>query len=74
MSRSLTWLFLWTLFHSALVHVVQAHPHHGPHVSSWPDPFRQLEEEWPTPSEVRLASGSPGPEYWQQKVDYRIDV
>ena len=24
------------------------------------------------PSEVRLASGRPGPRYWQQRVDYRI--
>ncbi len=28
----------------------------------------------PTPSRLRSASGAPGPDYWQQKVDYRIDV
>ena len=28
----------------------------------------------PTPTEVRLGSGAPGPEYWQQRVDYRIDA
>ena len=28
----------------------------------------------PTPNRVRTASGSPGPDYWQQRVDYRIDV
>lgn len=38
------------------------------------DSFRQLEEILPTPSEVRLASGAPGPRYWQQKVDHDIDV
>ena len=37
------------------------------------DPFRQLNEVWPTPNEYRLASGAPGPQYWQQKVDYDID-
>ena len=32
--------------------------------------FRPLEMECPTPSETRLASGAPGPAYWQQQVDY----
>ena len=39
-----------------------------------PDKFRQLDELLPTPTERRLASGAPGPRYWQQKVDYKIDV
>ena len=33
--------------------------------------FRDL-REFPTPNEWRTASGSPGPKYWQQKVDYVI--
>ena len=36
------------------------------------DAFRQLEEVWPTPSSTRLASGAPGPGYWQQRADYTI--
>ena len=28
----------------------------------------------PTPNRVRTASGAPGPDYWQQEVDYRIDA
>lgn len=28
----------------------------------------------PTPTERRTASGQPGPAYWQQRVDYAIDV
>ena len=36
--------------------------------------FKQLDELLPTPSEVRLASGAPGPAYWQQRASYRIDV
>ncbi|QDU84683.1 Aminopeptidase N [Planctomycetes bacterium Pla163] len=39
-----------------------------------PDAFRQLDELLPTPNDQRLASGAPGPGYWQQKVDYRIAV
>lgn len=41
---------------------------------SFEDKFRQLDEDLPTPNESRLASGAPGPEYWQQKVDYNIKV
>jgi hypothetical protein len=28
----------------------------------------------PSPSERRLGSGAPGPDYWQQRVDYEIDT
>lgn len=28
----------------------------------------------PTPTEARLASGAPGPAYWQQRVDFAIDA
>jgi len=38
------------------------------------DKFRQLEEILPTPNSYRSAAGEPGPDYWQQKVDYTIDV
>jgi hypothetical protein len=31
-------------------------------------------EDWPTPTTVRTASGRPGPDYWQQRTDYRIHV
>ncbi len=37
--------------------------------------FRQLEDDkLPTPNVYRAATGEPGPDYWQQKVDYIIDV
>ena len=38
------------------------------------DKFRQLEEILPTPSQTRTASGAPGPVYWQQRADYKIQV
>lgn len=38
------------------------------------DKFRQLDELLPTPNTYRTASGAPGHDYWQQKVDYEIDV
>jgi len=42
--------------------------------NSAPDAFRQLEEVLPTANAYRNASGAPGHEYWQQKVDYDIQV
>jgi len=42
---------------------------------TYEDKFRQFEgEDWPTPNEYRAASGAPGHNYWQQQVDYVIDV
>lgn len=38
------------------------------------DKFRQLEEVLPTPNDYRNAAGEPGKEYWQQKVDYKMEV
>jgi hypothetical protein len=38
------------------------------------DKFRQLEEILPTPNDYRNAAGEPGKEYWQQQVDYKMDV
>ena len=33
-------------------------------------PFRRL--ELPTPNTIRTGAGTPGPDYWQQRVDYVI--
>ena len=38
------------------------------------DPFYPIDSWWATPGEQRLGSGAPGPEYWQQRADYIIDV
>jgi predicted secreted protein len=38
------------------------------------DKFRQLDEVLPTPNVYRNAAGAPGHQYWQQEVDYDIDV
>lgn len=36
--------------------------------------FKQLGQALPTPNVYRTASGAPGHEYWQQQVDYHIQV
>lgn len=38
------------------------------------NPFQPFSWEWPTPNDIRLASGAPGPGYWQQAADYDIAV
>ena len=38
------------------------------------DKFRQLDEVWPTANVYRNAAGEPGHQYWQQQVDYTINV
>lgn len=40
----------------------------------WGGKFEQLGPVLPTPNEYRTGSGAPGPEYWQQQADYKIDV
>ena len=35
-------------------------------------PFRPL--DLATPNTIRTGAGLPGPDYWQQKVDYRIEA
>lgn len=36
--------------------------------------FEPLESVWRAPNECRLGSGAPGPDYWQQRADYNIEV
>ncbi len=36
--------------------------------------FKQLTEELPTPNSYRTASGRPGPDYYQQQVDYVMNI
>ena len=38
------------------------------------DPFRQLDQQLPTPNDYRNASGAPGHKYWQQQADYNIKL
>ncbi len=41
---------------------------------SFEDKFRQLDEVFPTPNLSRPATGEPGPMYWQQRADYKIQI
>lgn len=58
----------------ATLNVATAQPNQQT-VNDWRDAFRQLEDEdWPSPNRERRATGAPGPDYWQQDVDYDIDI
>ena len=39
-----------------------------------PDKFKQMYDLFATPNIYRTASGAPGPEYYQQQADYKIDI
>lgn len=45
---------------------------HGPEAATDSSVFRPL--DLPTPNQYRSASGAPGPRYWQQRADYRIEA
>ena len=62
-----------------LATVASAHPDDHPwrpeRLLPREDPFARLDDaELPSPNRFRAASGAPGPDYWQQQVDYDIDV
>lgn len=65
------WLTLATYLVLALVFLAPP-PAGAQEAAGWkgPSPFRPL--DLPTPNTMRTGSGRPGPDYWQQKVDYRI--
>jgi hypothetical protein len=44
----------------------------GGHVNN--NKFKQLKDELATPNSFRTASGAPGRDYYQQKVDYVMDI
>ena len=42
--------------------------------TQWKGKFEQLDQTLPTPNSYRTGSGAPGPNYWQQRADYVINV
>jgi hypothetical protein len=54
---------------AVLAALVLAPPASGQSVAD-SSPFRPL--DLPAPNRIRTGSGRPGPDYWQQRVDYRI--
>ncbi len=69
MTRSFLWLPLLALLFASSAHTAIEQTK-----GSFKDKFRQLDEVLPTANSYRTAGGEPGHEYWQQRVDYDIDV
>ena len=55
----------------AHVAIAQTQPNKGGYDQN---PFRQMYQEMATPNMYRSASGAPGPMYYQQKADYKMQV
>ena len=72
--KRLKYLFLSAVFISASVMAQeQKQPEREPgHLNT--NKFRQLYEEFATPNMFRTASGAPGPAYYQQQADYKMDI
>ena len=62
------------LFVSSFLAMPSAHAAIQQTKGDFEDKFRQLDEVLPTPNVYRNAAGEPGHQYWQQQVDYDIDV
>ncbi|WP_271405199.1 M1 family metallopeptidase [Tenacibaculum soleae] len=66
-----TILFVFSLFLIATTAFAQQITKEG-HTNQ--NKFRQLKQELPTPNNQHTASGAPGKDYTQQKVDYTMDI
>ncbi|TYB79277.1 M1 family metallopeptidase [Bizionia myxarmorum] len=73
--KKLKYLFLSALFVSvgAFAQDQEQKPERKPgHTNT--NKFKQLYDEFSTPNMFRTASGAPGPAYYQQQADYKIDI
>ncbi len=65
-------LLFWILFSVSVV--AQQAPKSKEQGHEDVNKFRQMYDVLATPNMYRTASGAPGPEYYQQQADYKIDV
>ncbi|OBX21403.1 MULTISPECIES: M1 family metallopeptidase [Bizionia] len=73
--KKLKYLFLSALFVSlgAFAQDEEQKPERKPgHTNN--NKFKQLYDEFSTPNMFRTASGAPGPAYYQQQADYKMDL
>ncbi|WP_038531753.1 M1 family metallopeptidase [Formosa agariphila] len=72
--RRLKYLFLSVIFitASAMAQEQKAPERKQGHTNN--NKFKQLYDEFSTPNMFRTASGAPGPAYYQQQADYKMDI
>ena len=66
-------LSVFVLFSTCVI-VAQQEPKSNTQPEKNTDKFKQMYDLLATPNMYRTASGAPGPEYYQQKADYKIDI
>lgn len=72
MKSNKQYFILWMLcFFTFSVSYAQDEPKED---KEWGQKFEQLGQQLPTPNSYRNGAGAPGPDYWQQQADYKIDV
>ncbi len=75
MKKTTTFIFLFFAFTSViLAQDVKETPKTKELGHTDSNKFRQMYDLLATPNMYRTASGAPGPEYYQQQADYKIDV
>ena len=68
----LIFLVSFTSFSQHQRHVKKENPNRKEHYNT--NKFKQLKEKFATPNTFHTASGAPGKDYFQQKVDYKMDI
>jgi hypothetical protein len=73
MKTNFTFLKLSVLFFTTTLSA-QQQPTADKQTEKNPDKFKQMYDLLATPNMYRTASGAPGPEYYQQQADYKMDI
>ncbi|WP_452221866.1 M1 family metallopeptidase [Lacinutrix salivirga] len=72
--KKLTYLLLSIVFITANSYAQEAETKERQQGHTNTNKFKQLYEEFSTPNMFRSASGAPGPAYYQQQADYKMDI
>ncbi|MFV0573677.1 MAG: M1 family metallopeptidase [Xanthomarina gelatinilytica] len=72
--KTLKYLFLSVLFLSVNVYAQEQEKSVRKPGHTNNNKFKQLYDEFSTPNMFRTASGAPGPAYYQQQADYKMDI
>ncbi len=69
--KNITYFIIFLIFAPQLISQEAEEKQQG-HINN--NKFRQLYQEFSSPNIYRAASGAPGPSYYQQQADYKINV
>ena len=69
--KNITYFIIFLIFAPQLISQEAEEKQEG-HINN--NKFRQLYQEFSSPNIYRAASGAPGPSYYQQQADYKINV